>query len=122
MLKDLDFSKYTHVWILPNYTDMRQGIDKLAAIVEYQLHLDVFDEHSLFLFCGRRRNRLKLLVFESDGFTLLYHRINENGGRYQWPMSEKDVLQMTPEQYKRLINGFTMDPGIISRRRRSVKT
>ena len=64
MLRDLDFSKYTHVWILPNYTDMRQGIDKLAAIIQYQLHLDAYDEHALFLFCGKRRSRLKALAFE----------------------------------------------------------
>lgn len=119
MLRDLDFNKYTHVWILPNYTDMRQGIDKLAAIIQYQLHLDAYDEHALFLFCGKRRSRLKALAFEGDGFTLVYHRISENGGRFYWPMSEDDVLRMTPEQYRRLLNGFTMDPGVSIRKRRA---
>lgn len=119
MLRDLDFQKYTHVWILPNYTDMRQGIDRLAAIIQFQLRLDAFDEHSIFLFCGRQRSRIKALVFEGDGFTLLYHRINDRGGRFQWPMSQEDVLQMTPEQYRRLMDGFTMDPGIVVRRRTS---
>ncbi len=112
MLRDLDFTRYTNVYILPRYTDMRQGIPGLSAIVRYQLHLDVFDERSLFLFCGRRRNRLKALVYEGSGFTLLYHRINENCGRFYWPMSHEDVLHMTPDQYKRLINGFTMDPQV----------
>ena len=59
MLRDLNFTKYTKVYILPRYTDMRQGIPGLSAIVQYQLKLDVFDEGSLFLFCGKRRNRLK---------------------------------------------------------------
>lgn len=118
MLRDLDLNKYTRVWILPNYTDMRQGIDRLAAIIQYQLRLDAFDEHSIFLFCGRRRDRIKALVFEGDGFTLLYHRINGNGGRFQWPMSREDVLRMTPEQYRRLMNGFTMDPSITIRKAR----
>ena len=49
-LGDLDFSKYTHVWILLNYTDMRQGIEKFAAIIQFQLHLDAYDERSPFLF------------------------------------------------------------------------
>ena len=120
MLKYLDFDKYTNIWILPNYTDMRQGINKLAAIVQYQLKLDVYDRNSLFLFCGRRRNRLKALTFEGDGFTLVYHRINDNGGRFYWPMSEADVLRMTPEQYKRLMNGFTMEPGISIRKKKSI--
>ena len=118
MLRGLDFSKYTQVWILPNYTDMRQGIDKLAAIIRYQLGLDAFDEHSLFLFCGRNRSRMKALVYEGDGFTLLYHRVNKDGGSFRWPMSEEDVLRMTPEQYRRLMNGFTMDPSLSIRRSR----
>lgn len=118
MLRDLDFSKYTRVWILPNYTDMRQGIDSLAAIVQCQLHLDAYDEHSIFLFCGRQRSRIKALVYEGDGFTLLYHRILEGGGRFQWPMSQEDVLRMTPEQYRRLMNGFAMDPSIAIKRPR----
>lgn len=119
MLRGLDFSKYTHVWILPNYTDMRQGIDKLAAIVQYQLGLDAFDEHSLFLFCGRNRSRMKALVYEGDGFTLLYHRVNEDGGSFCWPMSGEDVLRMTPEQYQRLMNGFTLDSSLSIRRSRN---
>ena len=75
MLRSLDFGKYTHVWILPNYTDMRQGIDKLAAIVQYQLKLDAFDEHSVFLFCGRRRSRLKALVYEGLSEDFFYPHI-----------------------------------------------
>lgn len=118
MLKDLDFSKYTNVWILPNYTDMRQGIEKLAALVQSQLHIDVYDEHAIFLFCGRKRTRLKALVYEGDGFTLIYHRLLENNGRFFWPMSEEEVIKMTPTQYKRLMNGFTMDPGIHTMRRK----
>ena len=120
MLRDLDFTKYTNVYILPRYTDMRQGIPGLSAIVEYQLKLDVFDEGSLFLFCGRRRNRLKALVYEGSGFTLLYHRNNKNCGRFYWPMSYEDVLRMTPDQYKRLVNGFAMDPQVrVARRHKS---
>lgn len=119
MLRDLDFTKYKNIYILPRYTDMRQGIPGLSAIVQYQLKLDVFDDGAIFLFCGRRRNRLKALVYEGTGFTLLYHRINENCGRFYWPMSRDEVLHMTPDQYKRLINGFTIDPGVsVTKRKR----
>lgn len=112
MLRDLDLTKYTNVWILPRYTDMRQGIPGLSALVRFQLHLDVLDEHAIFLFCGRRRNRLKALVYEGTGFTLLYHRINENCGRFHWPMSYDEVIRMTPDQYRRLMNGFSINPEI----------
>ena len=107
MLRTLNFSHYKNIWILPNYTDMRQGIDKLAALVQCQLHLNPFDEHAVFLFCGRQRSHLKALVFEGDGFTLVYHRIHPGNGQFQWPMTEEEVLRITPDQYRRLLDALT---------------
>ena len=112
MLRDADPRSFAGIYIVCGRTDLRYGIDSLAAIIERQFHKDLFAPRTLFLFCGRRRNRLKALVYEGSGFTLLYHRINENCGRFYWPMSHEDVLHMTPDQYKRLINGFTMDPQV----------
>ena len=125
MLRDLDLSKYTHVYIAPRYTDLRAGIPGLSAIVQHQFNLDVFDESSIFLFCGKRRDRMKALCYDSCGFTLLYFRLNPGSGRFQWPMNAEDVMSMTPEQYKRLIHGFSIDPSIyvsrINRKKETVK-
>ncbi len=52
-------------------TDLRRGIDRLAGIVQSQFQLDPF-QHALFLFCGRRKDRIKGLYWEGDGFALLY--------------------------------------------------
>ncbi len=98
---------------------MRQGIEKLAAIVQYQLHLDVFDEHAVFLFCGRQRNCFKTLVCDVDRFTLIYHRTSDSKGRFQWPLSDEEVLHMTPDQYRRLMNGFAMEHSITIKRKHS---
>lgn len=70
------------VYLVTGYTDLRKGIDGLAALVEGTLRREVYLE-SLFLFCGRRRDRLKGLLWERDGFLLLYKRL-DNGG-FQWP-------------------------------------
>ncbi len=70
MLKDLSAS---NIFIVCGHTDMRKSIDGLAAIVGQQFKLDLFSD-SLFLFCGRRRDRLKALLWEGDGFVLLYKR------------------------------------------------
>jgi len=56
---------------------MRKSIDGLAAIVEQKCRLDLFTE-SLFLFCGRRKDRLKALLWEGDGFLLMYKRLLAN--------------------------------------------
>ena len=67
---------------------MRKSIDGLAAIVKEQFHLNPFSS-SLFLFCGKRRDRIKVLLWEGDGFLLLYKRL-ENGN-FQWPRTEQEV-------------------------------
>jgi transposase len=53
MLRDLDTSKFKAVYIVTGYTDLRNGIDGLAGIIQHQYYLDPFDANTLFLFCGR---------------------------------------------------------------------
>ena len=66
MLKNL---KADNIYIVCGHTDMRKSIDGLAGIVQQKYNLDLFD-NSAFLFCGRRRDRLKVLLWEdlSAGF------------------------------------------------------
>ena len=71
MLKDLSAA---NIYIVCGHTDMRKSIDGLAAIVQQQFKLDLFSD-SLFLFCGRRRDYLKALLWEGDGFLLFYKRL-----------------------------------------------
>ena len=65
-----DFSGADKVYIACGYTDLRRGIDGLATLVEQSFKLDPFTS-TLFLFCGRRRDRIKGLYWEGDGFVLL---------------------------------------------------
>lgn len=103
MLKEL---KATNIYIVCGHTDMRKSIDGLAAIVQEQFELDLFSD-SLFLFCGRHRNRLKALLWEEDGFILLYKRL-ENG-RFNWPRNEDEVRSLTHEQFVWLMQGLSID-------------
>lgn len=103
MLKDI---KVENIYIVCGHTDMRKSIDGLAEIIQEQFNLDLFSE-SLFLFCGRRRNRLKALIWEEDGFILLYKRL-ENG-RYNWPKDEEEVRDITHEQFVWLMQGLSID-------------
>ena len=96
MLKNLTA---VNIYIVCGHTDMRKSIDGLAAIVSQQFKLDLFSD-SLFLFCGRRRDRLKALLWEGDGFIMLYKRL-ENG-RFNWPRNEQEVRNLTQEQFAKL--------------------
>lgn len=101
-----DISKADKIYIACGYTDMRKAIDGLAAIVQQNFQLDPF-QNSLFLFCGRRRDRMKALYWEGDGFVLLYKRL-ENG-KFQWPMTAEDVRTITPQEFRWLLEGLSID-------------
>ena len=93
------------VYLACGYTDLRRGIDGLATIVEQQFRLDPCTD-ALFLFCGRRTDRIKALYWEGDGFLLLYKRLEK--GRFQWPRSESEALSITPQQYRWLMEGLSI--------------
>jgi len=61
-------------------------------------------QRALFLFCGRRRDWLKALYWEGDGFLLLYKRLES--GSFQWPRSTEKVQALTPQQYRWLMEGL----------------
>lgn len=95
-------------YIAAGYTDLRQGIDGLASLIQSKYHLSPFDEGTLFLFCGRKSDRIKGLLWEGDGFLLLYKRIEK--GRYVWPRSKEELRSLSKEQYSLLMKGLTFDP------------
>ena len=92
-----DAQVFSRVFIATGYSDLRKGIDGLANIIKFQFELDPFQKDILFLFCGRRTDRLKGLVWEGDGFLLLYKRLN--AGRFSWPRTATEAMEITPEQY-----------------------
>ena len=98
-----DFGCGCPVYIACGYTDLRRGIDGLASLVQQQFQLDPFT-NALFLFCGRRRDRIKGLYWEGDGFVLVYKRLEQ--GSYQWPRSVNEVRSLTAQQYRWLMEGL----------------
>ena len=98
-----NFTGADHVYIACGYTDLRKGIEGLSVLVQQEFDLDPFT-NTLFLFCGRRRDRIKGLYWEQDGFVLLYKRLER--GVYQWPRNEQEVREITPQQYRWLMEGL----------------
>lgn len=95
---------FRHIYLRCGYTDLRRGIDGLAMTIKGELGLDPYEQGSIYLFCGRRADRIKALVYEGDGFTLLYKRLAD--GRFQWPRNETEVKDLTQEQFQALMDGF----------------
>lgn len=101
-----DISKAENIYIACGYTDMRKAIDGLAAIVKENFAMDPM-ANNLFLFCGKRRDRIKALYWEGDGFVLLYKRLET--GRFQWPRSEKEVRLLSTQEFRWLMEGLCVN-------------
>ncbi len=104
MLKDA--TGFKAVYIKAGYTDLRYGVNGLASLVLNDFNLNPMDEGAIFLFCGRRSDRIKALLWEGDGFLLLYKRLEQ--GRYQWPRKPEDVLKISEDQLHQLLSGFSI--------------
>ena len=102
-----DFSGLERLYIVCGYTDMRKSIDGFCAVIEDQLKMEL-SSSALFLFCGRRRDRIKALFREADGFVLIYKRLAIHGG-YQWPRKPPEVRNLSWREFDWLMSGIDID-------------
>src|SRR6478672_986391 len=89
-------------------TDLRKSIDGLAALVTHAFDLDLFS-NSLFVFCNRDRDKLKILHWDTNGFWLYYRRLER--GRFKWPASsaEQATLAIQRRQLQWLLDGLALE-------------
>ena len=80
--------------------DLRKGIDGLAMIIGDKYKQNPFEKGTLFLFCGKRTDRCKGLLWMGTGFLLLYKRFED--GRMSWPRTTQEAA----EQFHYLMLGL----------------
>lgn len=102
-----DISAVDSIYIVCGYTDMRKSIDGLCAIIQDQLRMDT-QGNNLYLFCGKRRDRIKALFYEQDGFVLLYKRLCAEGS-YKWPRNKSEVRCLTWREFDWLMSGLEIE-------------
>jgi transposase len=93
----------TRVWLAAGVTDMRKSFDGLAALVQQSMGHNPFSGH-VFVFRGRRGDRVKLLWFSGDGMCLFAKRLEE--GRFVWPQAASGVVHLTAAQLSMLLEGI----------------
>ncbi|MFD1068309.1 IS66 family insertion sequence element accessory protein TnpB, partial [Oceanobacillus locisalsi] len=98
---------FEQVYLARGSTDLRKSIDGLAVIVQECFELDPFSP-CLFVFCNRKRDKLKILQWENNGFWLHYRRLER--GTFHWP-SEEDAAPMhiSPRQLRWLLDGLSIN-------------
>ena len=102
-----DISGATSIYIITGKTDMRKSINGLCAIV-YDMMGQEINRNSIYLFCGTRCDRIKILLKEPDGITLLYKRLYVKG-RYRWPRNSSEVKPITWCQFDWLMSGLDIE-------------
>lgn len=104
-----DITAVNDIYIICGYTDMRKSIDGLCTIIRDQLNMSPEHSNALYLFCGRRSDRIKARLHEKDGFVLLYKRLDSKVGRYRWPRNKDEVKSITWKQFEWLMDGLEIE-------------
>jgi transposase len=93
----------TRVWIAAGVTDMRKGMDGLAALAQTALSQNPFSGH-IFAFRGRRGDLVKLLWFDGDGLCLFAKRLER--GHFVWPQAASGSVALSAAQLSMLLEGI----------------
>lgn len=105
----MSFERWTpeEIFIYRYPVDMRKQIDGLATIVSTQLGRDPADR-SLYLFCNKGRDKLKMLIWHLNGYWLLYKRLEKQ--RFHWPdWFSGDTITLSQEQLDQLLDGYNLN-------------
>ncbi len=93
------------IYLALGAADMRKAINGLSILVEQELTLDPF-AGSLFVFSNRRRDIVKILYWDTNGFCLWQKRLEKE--RFKWPNSEREVLEIGARQLNWLLSGLSI--------------
>jgi transposase len=93
----------TRIWLACGLTDLRNGFDGLTALVQTQLREDPFSGQ-LFVFRGRRGDRIKVLWWDGDGVCLFCKRLER--GHFVWPHATNGSVHLSSAQLSMLLEGI----------------
>lgn len=102
----LTLSSTHRVYLASGSTDLRKSIDGLAALVQEGFGLDPFSP-SLFVFCNRQRDKLKILHWDLNGFWLFYRRLER--GTFRWPTHKESVMTVSSRELRWLLDGLSLE-------------
>jgi len=93
----------TRIFIKPGRVDFRKAINGLSGIIENQMKHDPFSG-CYFVFCNKRKDKMKILYWDKSGFCLWYKRLEKD--KFIWPMTEDEALELSTEEFTWLLRGL----------------
>jgi transposase len=102
----LSLSSGRRYFLYRHHADMRKGFDSLAGLVRTELADPLSGE--IFIFLNKRRNQVKLLLWEKDGFSLYYNRLEK--GTYELPVIENNTgsIELSARQLLLILEGISL--------------
>jgi len=98
------FNSVPDVFLYRDVVDFRKSINGLSVIVEQQMQLSPLDG-SVYVFCNKGRDKLKILYWDKTGFALWYKRLEKD--KFKWPRKiNEQTVNLTEQQLHWLLNGF----------------
>lgn len=97
-----------HIYLACGHTDFRKQIEGLSAMVNLKLNLDPYLSSSLFLFCNKKKDTLKVLRWDNNGFVLATKKVMQEM-RFQWPKKPEELLDINQQELKWLLEGLKID-------------
>jgi transposase len=104
----LSFTGSLKVWVCLEPCDLRKGFEGLSGLVAEKLRQDL-RSGALFVFCNKRRTRLKVLYFDGSGLWLMIKRLEE--GTFSWPTAgevQDSRMLLAPEAFAMLTDGIDL--------------
>ena len=97
-----------HIILATGATDFRKQITSLSSMVTMQYHMDPFADGYVFIFCNRKRNAIKVLRYDKNGFVLATKKLLD-GMKFQWPRNKDEVKEITKQQLEWLLDGLEIE-------------
>ena len=106
MLRTCKPDSFKRIIIACGYTDGRIGVQGLASLIRVRFNMDPYEEGTLFLFCGRKKDRFRGIVYDGDGLCLITKYYAD--GLIHWPMTAEEARELSYDEMMRLITGYTI--------------
>ncbi len=97
-----------HIYLACGVTDFRKQISGLVAMVHMQFRLDPYNGSCAFIFCNKKRNGIKILRYDSNGFILASKKLLEDM-KFQWPRTPEEVKEISYQQVEWLLQGLEIE-------------
>lgn len=98
----------SHIYLAIGATDFRKQISSLVSMVQLQFRMDPFAEACIFVFCNKKKDSVKILRYDRNGF-ILAHKKLMGKMKFQWPKDSQMVREISTKQVEWLLEGLEIE-------------